>query len=190
MSDFKKNDKRVTGSRKKRRDDRWSSPKTHEDLKEKVVYINRCAKVVKGGRRFGFSALVLVGDQKGRIGVGCGKAKEVPEAIRKGNERARKNMLSFDFGSLTVPHLAIGVADGGRVLLRPAAPGTGIIAGGGVRAVLEVLGIKDVLTKSMGSSNQASIVRATLNALGKMRTREAVVSMRNAKSDYVMEVAK
>ena len=190
MSDFKKNDKRVAGSRKKRRDDRWLSPKIHEDLKEKVVYINRCAKVVKGGRRFGFSALVLVGDQKGRIGVGCGKAKEVPEAIKKGNERARKNMLSFDFGGSTVPHLAIGVADGGRVLLRPAAPGTGIIAGGGVRAVLEVLGIKDVLTKSMGSSNQASIVRATLNALGKMRTREAVVSMRNAKSDYVMEVAK
>ena len=107
MSDFKKNDKRVIGSQKKRRDDRWSSPKIHEDLKEKVVYINRCAKVVKGDRRVGFSALVLVGDQKGRIGVGCGKAKEVPEAIKKGNERARKNMLSFDFGSSTVPHLAI-----------------------------------------------------------------------------------
>ena len=108
MSDFKKNDKHVTGSRKKRRDDRWSSPKIHEDLKEKVVYINRCAKVVKGGRRFGFSALVLVGDQKGRIGVGCDKAKEVPEEIKKGNEHARKNMLSFDFGSSTVPHLAVG----------------------------------------------------------------------------------
>ena len=190
MSDFKKNDRRGASPHKKRRDDRWSSSKVHEDLNDKVVCINRCAKVVKGGRRFGFSALVLVGDQKGRIGVGCGKAKEVPEAIKKGNEHARKNMLSFDFGSLSVPHLAIGVADGGRVLLRPAAPGTGIIAGGGVRAVLEVLGIKDVLTKSMGSSNQTSIVRATLNALSKMRTREAVMNMRNAKGDYVTEVAK
>ena len=105
---FKKNDKHVASSQKKKRDDRWSSPKVHEDLKEKVVYINRCAKVVKGGRRFGFSALVLVGDQKGRIGVGCGKAKEVPESIKRGNQRTRKNMLSFDFGSSTVPHLVVG----------------------------------------------------------------------------------
>jgi small subunit ribosomal protein S5 len=154
-------------------------------LKEKVVHVNRCAKVVKGGRRFSFSALVVVGDQNGRMGVGCGKAKEVPDAIRKGTERAKKNIESFQLHETTVPHMAIGVSDGGRVLLRPAAPGTGVIAGGGVRAVLEILGVKDVLTKSMGSNNQSSVVCATVAALKKMRTHSTARQMRAAVGDDV-----
>ncbi|MDR1413930.1 MAG: 30S ribosomal protein S5 [Puniceicoccales bacterium] len=153
------------------------------ELKEKVVHVNRCAKVVQGGRRFGFAALVVVGDQKGRVGVGYGKAKEVPEAIKKGTERAKKNIASFQLCETTVPHMAIGVSDGGRVLLRPAAPGTGVIAGGGVRAVLEILGVKDVLTKSMKSKNHLSVVRATIDALKRMRTRAAIKQMRLAEGD-------
>ncbi len=147
---------------------------------EKVVFINRCAKVVKGGRRFSFSALVVVGDQKGNVGVGFGKAKEVPESIRKGTERAHGNMTNISLKGDTIPHEVKGKYDGGKVLLRPASQGTGVIAGGGVRAVLEACGIKNVLSKSMGSNNHLAIVGATMDALKQLRTEESIKSLRNA----------
>ena len=147
---------------------------------EKVVYINRCAKVVKGGRRFSFSSLVVTGDQKGRIGVGYGKANEVPEAIRKGSEHARKNMVNVRLKGDTIPHEVIGVSDGGRVLLRPATTGTGIIAGGGVRAVLEAAGVKNVLSKSLGSNNHIAVVNATLDGLRQLRLAEDFAKVREA----------
>ena len=149
-------------------------------LFEKVVHINRCAKVVAGGRRFSFSALVVVGDQKGNVGVGYGKAKEVPECIRKGTEQARKNMGPVALRNNTIPHEVLGQHDGGRVLLRPAVPGTGVIAGGGVRAVLEAAGIKDVLTKSLRSNNPGALVFATLDALKQLRSIETIRALRKA----------
>lgn len=147
-------------------------------LFEKVVHINRCAKVVAGGRRFSFSALVVVGDQNGNVGVGYGKAKEVPDCIRKGTDRAKKNMVSIALKNNTIPHEALGEHDGGRILVRPAVPGTGVIAGGGVRAVLEAAGIKDVLTKSLRSNNPGAMVFATLDALKQLRSREAIRALR------------
>ena len=147
---------------------------------EKVVFINRCAKVVRGGRRFSFSALVVVGDGTGRVGYGCGKAKEVPEAIRKGTERAHKAMIDVELRGNTIPHLVLGVQDGGKVLLRPASPGTGLIAGGGVRPVLEAAGVKDVLTKSLGSNNHSAVVGATVNALKQLRSAEKIWNLRKA----------
>ncbi len=149
-------------------------------LIEKVVHINRCAKVVAGGRRFSFSALVVIGDGDGQVGVGYGKAKEVPECIRKGTEQAKRNMKPVKRKNNTVPHEAIGEHDGGRVMLRPATPGTGVIAGGGVRAVLEAAGIKDVLTKSLGSNTPSAMVFATLDALKQMRSQEEIRSLRDA----------
>ncbi|MCC5806579.1 MAG: 30S ribosomal protein S5 [Opitutales bacterium] len=149
-------------------------------LIEKVVHINRCAKVVAGGRRFSFAALVVVGDGDGQVGVGYGKAKEVPECIRKGTEQARKNMATVKRKNNTIPHEAVGEHDGGKVLLRPATPGTGVIAGGGVRAVLEAAGIKDVLTKSLRSNNPAAMVFATLDALRQMRSMEDIRNLRAA----------
>lgn len=149
-------------------------------LFEKVVHINRCAKVVAGGRRFSFSALVVVGDQNGNVGVGYGKAKEVPECIRKGTEQARKGMKPVAVKNNTIPHEVLGEHDGGRILLRPAVPGTGVIAGGGVRAVLEAAGIKDVLTKSLRSNNPGAMVFATLDALNQLRTREMIETIRKA----------
>ena len=145
---------------------------------EKVVYINRCAKVVKGGRRFSFSALAVVGDGKGNVGIGYGKANEVPDAIRKGTENARKNMLHVKLKGDTIPHEVFGEFDGGKVLLRPASSGTGIIAGGGVRAVLEAAGIKNVLSKSMGSKNHIAVVNATLLGLRKLRMAEDYQKLR------------
>ena len=145
---------------------------------DKVVHINRCAKVVKGGRRFSFAALVVSGDGKGNVGIGYGKAKEVPEAIRKGTERAHRALRPVNLRSNTIPHEVFGESDGGRVMLRPAAPGTGVIAGGGVRAVLEVAGIKDVLSKSLGSNNPQAMVKATLDGLNKLRTLEQINNTR------------
>ena len=147
---------------------------------EKVVYINRCAKVVRGGRRFSFSALIVVGDGKGKVGVGYGKAKEVPEAIRKGTEQAHGNLVSVELRGNTIPHLVIGVKDGGRVLLRPASPGTGVIAGVGVRPVLEAVGIKDVLTKSLGSNTRMAVVAATMVALKQLRSAAQIMRIRNS----------
>jgi len=136
---------------------------------EKVVHINRCAKVVKGGRRFSFSALVVSGDQQGRVGCGFGKANEVADAIRKASEASRKNMETVNILNSTIPHEVLGEHGGGKILLRPASPGTGIIAGGGARAVLEAAGVRDVIGKSFGSSNHANVVKATLAALNILR---------------------
>jgi len=145
---------------------------------EKVVFINRCAKVVKGGRRFSFSALSVVGDGKGNVGIGYGKANEVPDAIKKSTESAKKRMVSVKLKGSTIPHEVLGEFDGGKVFLRPASNGTGLIAGGGVRAVLEAAGVHNVLTKSMGSKNHIAVVHATLNGLRKLRLEEDFKTLR------------
>jgi small subunit ribosomal protein S5 len=146
---------------------------------EKVVYINRCAKVVKGGRRFSFAALAVVGDGKGNVGIGYGKANEVPDAIKKSTESARKRLYPVKLRGDTIPHEVLGEFDGGKVFLRPATPGTGLIAGGGVRAVLEAAGVKNVLTKSMGSKNHIAVVHATFNGLRKLRLAEDIKAVRS-----------
>lgn len=155
-----------------------SDGKPLNELMEKVVYINRSAKVVKGGRRFSFSALVVVGDKRGRVGVGLGKAGEVADAIRKGGEVARSAMTSVSLKGVTLPHEVYYEYCGAQILLRPASPGTGIIAGKTVRAVLESVGLKDVLSKSLGSKNAANVVKATLGALQKLRLREDIYRSR------------
>jgi len=160
------------------RGDQQDDGKEGSDLIEKVVYINRSAKVVKGGRRFSFSALVVVGDKKGKVGIGLGKAGEVADAIRKGGEVARSNMTSVSLKGVTLPHDVYYEYCGAQILLRPASPGTGIIAGKTVRAVLESAGVKDVLSKSLGSKNAANVVKATLGALQKLRLREDIYKSR------------
>lgn len=148
------------------------------ELSEKVVFINRCAKVVKGGRRFSFSALIVTGDKNGEVGCGFGKANQVAEAVRKASESAKKAMRPVALRDATIPHEVIGEFGGGRVLLRPASPGTGIIAGGGVRAVVEAAGIRDVLAKSLGSNNHANVVKATIEALKGLRKRDEIYKLR------------
>ena len=152
---------------------------TEPGMIEKVVYINRCAKVVKGGRRVSFSALAVVGDGKGNVGIGYGKANEVPDAIKKSTDSARKRMVPVKLKGDTIPHEVLGEFDGGKVFLRPATPGTGLIAGGGVRAVLEAAGVHNVLTKSMGSKNHIAVVHATLNGLRKLRMAEDIRALRS-----------
>ena len=152
--------------------------KKESDLQEKVVFINRVAKVVKGGTRFSFSALVVVGDGKGNVGAGMGKAKEVPEAIRKGVADAKKNMVAVHLKNGTIPYAVTGICGAGRVFLKPAAEGTGVIAGGPVRAVLELAGVRNILTKSIGSANPMNMVKATVNGLLELKRAEDIAALR------------
>ncbi len=157
------------------------------ELVDRVVYINRVAKVVKGGRRFSFSALVVVGNEHGWVGVGHGKAREVPEAIRKANELARKNLFEVPLSGATIPHEIIGLHGAARVLLRPAAPGTGVIAGGAVRAVVECAGIHDVLSKCIGTNNPMNVIHATVAALQRLRSPEQIAWRRGLTVDQMTE---
>lgn len=170
----------------RRRQQRPREVEEREELDERVVHLARTAKVVKGGRRFAFRAVVVVGDNNGSVGVGIGKAREVPEAIRKGSERARRNMRKIPMQGTTIPHEVMASYSAARVLLKPASPGTGVIAGGGVRAVVEAAGIKDILTKSMGSANILNVVKATDVGLRSLKSPESEAQRRGRPVESVM----
>lgn len=160
------------------RDKRRNESGANDDLDERVVFVNRCAKTVKGGRRMSFSAVIVVGDGNGKVGLGFGKANEVSDAIRKGGEAARKALKAIIRQGETIPHEVMGDCDGGRVLLKPAPAGTGLIVGGGMRPVLEAAGIKDAVGKSLGSKNRLNVVKATLDALAQLRSPETIAAIR------------
>ena len=166
----------------RRNDERTTEGGEERNYIEKVVHINRCAKVVKGGRRFSFSALVVTGDQCGKIGIGFGKANEVADAIKKATEASKKDQITIKLRNNTIPHEVVGTHGGGYISLKPAAPGTGIIAGGGARAVLEAVGVKDILAKSLGSSNHANVVKATIDALQQLRQADEIFRARGKKT--------
>ena len=160
------------------RDKRRNESGANDDLDERVVFVNRCAKTVKGGRRMSFSAVIVVGDKAGKVGVGFGKANEVSDAIRKGGEAARKAMKKITLHEKTIPHDVTGTCDGGRVILKPAPDGTGLIVGGGMRPVLEAVGIRDAIGKSLGSKNRLNVVKATLDALYQLRSADEIAGIR------------
>ncbi len=170
----------------RRREPRRDRDDDREELDERVVDIRRVAKVIKGGRRFAFRTVVIIGDNKGRVGIGVGKARGVPDSIRKGSDRARRNMEKVALSGTTIPHPVVGRYGGAKVLLKPASPGTGVIAGGGVRAVLDAAGVRDILTKSQGSANLLNVAMATLAALQSLHTAEEMAAMRGKRVEDVL----
>ena len=178
-------EKREREDRREKRESRRDREEEREELDERVIDIARVAKVIQGGRRFAFRTVVIVGDNKGRVGIGVGKSRGVPDSIRKGSERAKRNMHKIAIAGSTIPHEVTAKFGGAKVLLRPASPGTGVIAGGGVRAVLEAVGIHDILTKSQGSNNLLNVAMATIAALEQLVPPEELAAMRGKSVDEV-----